>query len=97
MKKQRLKDLAGIITEMEDPTTAWKAFSRASADMERALRNVNIADGGPDERGSGTLNQLQISDVEYSLNLVKAQLDRLDRIYKWRDHMTQRRERMKVT
>lgn len=92
-----LKRRAGIVTEQADPRAAWTAFTRAASDLERALKSTAVDTQGGGRAPEGQLNPLQVGDIEHHLELVKAQLDRLDQVYQWRKYMDERRARVKIT
>jgi len=76
-----------MIAEGVDPQDkkAWTDFVRAAEALENVLRRPN------------SLHYMIFGDIEFAMEKVHKQLERLDAVYRWKDQRQQRRERMKTT
>lgn len=94
MNKTRLQKLAGITEAVESPSNSWSQFSKAGHALTQVLKHVHVKSGAPEERGAEALNFEQINDIQFTIQHLQEQLDRLDRVYSWRDYMKKKKERM---
>jgi hypothetical protein len=90
-----LKRRAGI-TEAEDVKELWKQYTRLSQQLARALTKTAIDTHGEGRAPEGHLNPLQVGDIEYHMEMVAEQLERLDKVYRWREYMDKRRAGQQV-
>ena len=85
-----IKRRAGI-TEAEDIKALWKQYTRMSEQVAKALMNTAVDTHGDGRAPDGQLNPLQVNDIEYHMNMVAEQLERMDKLYQWRAYMDKRR------
>jgi len=72
----------------------WHSFSKAASALESALRTASVEPGSPEERSANALNFEMVNDIQFTIEKLQKQLDRLDKRYKWREYMTKKRERV---
>lgn len=72
----------------------WSDFSKSVSRLEQSLRTASIEDGGSADRAPGALNNEMVNDIQYSVERIQKQLDRLDQRYGWREFMAKKKERV---
>ena len=93
MDIEDLKKRAGITEATDDPKELWREFNRISTRLESALRRTAVDTHGDGQAPEGMLNPLQVNDIAFSIEKLNEQLERLDKVYRWREYMAQRKAR----
>lgn len=91
MNKERLQELAGIVEAVGSPSDSWSQFSDAAENLTKVLQRVRVAAGSPEQRGHASLNFEQINDIQFTVEKLQKQLDRLNSVYQWRSYMKKKK------
>ena len=97
MDINELQRRAGITEEAADIKELWRQYTSMSEQMAKALSRTPIDTQGGGAAPDGQLNPLQVNDIEYHMQMVAEQLDRLDKVYGWRKYMEERRARTNIS